>query len=240
MGGFIAHAVCCRVLRLREKGASHALPAHRPNSPLPEDRQAMQMLVQSMASTSNQSNMQEQEGTVSAASAGHAAQPTDSATVGSSEPSVGVCNTDECAQTAATCEVQQVPTPSKPQVSSDHQEIGCTDRQAASVPIANSPDTCPLSPLGKVIKSTPSELRYSAPPDMSKVQARYLEPADAASKSREGSPNRHAAHQRHYWWRLGQMHADVPDYKSSQARMYENDHCLGTGHEQAIVTLKQV
>lgn len=102
----------------------------------------------------------------------------------------------------------------------------------------SSPDSRPLSPMGKVIKSVPSELRHSAPPDMSKVKARYLE-VPGPEGCREESPSRRAAHERHYWWRLGQMHADVPDYKSSQARMYENDHCLGTGSPQAVVTLKQ-
>ena len=107
------------------------------------------------------------------------------------------------------------------------------------VPGNSSVDSRPLSPIGKVIKSVPAEFRHSAPPDMSKVQARYLDTPDPEG-SREESPNRRAAHERHYWWRLGQMHADVPDYKTSQARMYENEHCLGTGSPQAIVTLKQV
>lgn len=107
-------------------------------------------------------------------------------------------------------------------------------------PGGNRPALRPLSPLGKVIKSVPVEFRHSAPPDMSKVQARYLDIPDPESRSREESPNRRAAHERHYWWRLGQMHADVPDYKSSQARLYENDHCLGTGSPQAVVSLKQV
>jgi hypothetical protein len=120
------------------------------------------------------------------------------------------------------------------------QRIMSPDMSAVALSPQGCPATRPLSPLGRVIKSVPSQLRHSAPPDMSKVRPRYLDTLDSENTSRECSPNRRAAHERHYQWRLGQMHADVPDYKSSQARMYENDHCLGTGSSQAVVTLKQV
>eukprot|EP00892_Ulva_mutabilis_P008666 jgi/Ulvmu1/6171/UM028_0027.1 len=95
----------------------------------------------------------------------------------------------------------------------------------------------PLSPVGKAIRRVPMSPQASQPPYRTHMKSRYLESADALSRS--VSPSREAAHQRHYQWKLGKMHADVPDYKRSQPRMYESSHCLGTIKDQHVVTLKQ-
>lgn len=97
----------------------------------------------------------------------------------------------------------------------------------------------PLSPVGKAIKALPMPLRHVSTPDMTRVESRYLLSTEVEGPSQTVSPSREAAHERHYLWKLGKMHADVPDYKRSQPRMYESSHCLGTVKDQHVVTLKQ-
>lgn len=233
---------CYRVQRLKAEGATHALPPYRPHSPLPEDRLAMQNLMDSMSRVSTTDDHPVQDSAIGG-TPGEGCDSSASAAPDTKEQSMSI--TPDLASTSNRCATED-----RAPVDDQRQHADCAtlaSPQRALSPVMpdvprvagkSSPDSRPLSPMGKVIKSVPSELRHSAPPDMSKVKARYLE-VPGPEGCREESPSRRAAHERHYWWRLGQMHADVPDYKSSQARMYENDHCLGTGSPQAVVTLKQ-
>ena len=100
------------------------------------------------------------------------------------------------------------------------------------------PTLRPLSPVGKAMRGSPMFPHTSTRPDMSHIKSRYLE--TSAGRSPTVSPSREAAYKRHYLWKLGKMHADVPDYKRSQPRMYESRHCLGIVKDQHVVTLKQV
>lgn len=233
-------------MRVKADGASHGLlPAQRPNSPLPADQDALRMLQQAGASAAANSGaasapttgtpLQQQlpAGQQEAPEQIHAAG--DGAALSEDAATAGALPADAL--------LERPPSQASlgPPQRTRSPKLHAKAARAGSR--ASSPPSRPLSPLGKVIKSEPSRLRRSAPPDLSRVRSRYLEgvaSAEQAGGSGRSSPSRQAAHGRHYLWRLGKLHADVPDYKASQPRLYGNEHCLGTGSAQDVVTLKQV
>lgn len=51
---------------------------------------------------------------------------------------------------------------------------------------------------------------------------------------------RKLSHTKHFWWKLGQLHSDVQDFKLSQPGLYEGGHPLSTEKTHSIHTVGQV
>lgn len=92
-----------------------------------------------------------------------------------------------------------------------------------------------MSPHGKSLKRHSQSPRTYPRQPLSHVRARYLEDGPPPA-----SDFRRVSHNKYYWWKLGKLYADVPDYKMSQPSTYDTGSCLRTEKEQDIVTLKQV
>lgn len=218
------------------------LPAHRPNSPRPEDIIAMRG-VRSNTQSCIQTPLSPPSRQPHKDSAGASDLQKDPNAVNDimSPPPVGklhegpgeLCLFPESKQNTAHARASfELTSPEQP-MRTDSPDIPACGR-SCSLPARR-----PLSPIGKAVRASPMLPRHIDPPDMSNVKSRYLNGSEGDGRSRTVSPSREAAHERHYSWKLGKMHADVPDYKRSQARLYESSHCLGTHKDQHVVTLKQ-
>lgn len=233
----------CRVDRLKEGCVSHGvLPAKRPNSPRREDISAIRGMRSDAISClhtplsppscephkhgAGACDLQTDPNT-----ANDVTSPTPTGKL-QEEPGEFHSVPESKQHTAHACEGFEVTSPEHP-LKTDSPDMPARGR-SCSLPARR-----PLSPIGKAVRSSPMLPRHIGPPDMSKVESRYLRGSEGDGRSRPVSPNREVAHERHYLWKLGKMHADVPDYKRSQARMYESSHCLGTHKDQHVVTLKQ-
>ena len=107
-----------------------------------------------------------------------------------------------------------------------------------------------LSPHGRAIKAVPHwPQRYRAP-DLQHVTSRYRsqpvshgadapEAPCAAERARSMSARQRISHTKHFWWRLGRLHSDVPDFKLSQPGLYDRGHPMDNHAEWDIAQLPQ-